>query len=186
MLAWLVAARHPELLERLVIGNMPHPSCFTREVRKLDQFLRSWYVLFFQLPYLPERLLGARGARAIAEMFRLPAGVTQNIPEEARELYRRNADRPGRLTAMLQWYRALLRGGGWRTLPKSGAWPKIETPTLLLWGDADKALSVRTTDGTAAFVSHLTLRILPGVSHWVQQEAHEAVNAAILAWLETP
>ena len=184
MLAWLVATHHPELLERLIVCNMPHPACFAREVRRREQFLRSWYVLFFQLPQFPERLLGARGARRIAEMFRLPES-SNAIPEEAREVYRQNASRPGRLTAMLHWYRALLRGGGWRDLPKAGAWPKIEVPTLLLWGDADTALSVRTTDGTAAFVSNLTLRVFPSVSHWVQQEAHAAVNAEILTWLDT-
>ena len=178
MLAWLTAMRHPELLERLIVCNMPHPACFAREVRRPEQLLKSWYMLFFQLPRLPERLLGAHGAKAIAEMFR-------SIPmsEGDREVYRRNADREGRLTAMIHWYRALLRGGGWRRLPKPGQWPTIPIKTLLLWGDADKALSVRTTDGTSAFVPHLTLKVLPGISHWIQQEAHEAVNDKIRNWV---
>ncbi len=178
MLAWLAAMRHPELLDRLIVCNMPHPACFAREVRRPEQFFKSWYVLFFQLPWLPERLLGAGGARAIMEMFR-----EAEIPEEDREVYRRNADRPGRLTAMIHWYRALLRGGGWRSLPRPGQWPTIPVKTLLLWGDADKALSTRTTEGTSAFVPHLTLQLLPGISHWIQQEAHAAVNEKILAWL---
>ncbi len=183
MLAWMVAVRHPELLTQLIVCNMPHPACFAREVRKPEQARRSWYVLLFQIPFLPERLLRARHAEPVKEIIRRSLREPESIPDEVLETYRSNADRPGRLTAMLHWYRALLRGGGWRSLPKPHEWPVISTPTLLLWGDADAALSVRTTDGTAAFVSDLTLTILPGVSHWVQQEAPGVVNAAIENWL---
>jgi pimeloyl-ACP methyl ester carboxylesterase len=54
---------------------------------------------------------------------------------------------------------------------------------LLIWGDADAALSVRNLRGTERYVSDLTLRILPGVSHWVQQEAAESVNSILREWL---
>jgi pimeloyl-ACP methyl ester carboxylesterase len=60
--------------------------------------------------------------------------------------------------------------------------PILETPTLLLWGERQR-LGVETTHGTEAFVPNLTLRCLPGVSHWVQQEAPEKVNAMLAAWL---
>ncbi len=187
MLAWLLAMRHPELVQHLVICNMPHPACFRREVKRPPQLWMSWYVLFFQLPGLPERLFGAHGAAAIGDMFRRstrdPARFPARFPEEVLAVYRWNASRPGRLTAMLNWYRALVRGGGWRSLPREGQWPTIEAPTLLLWGDADTALSIRTTDGTAEYVAKFSMQILPGVSHWIQQEAPEAVNAAIAAWL---
>jgi pimeloyl-ACP methyl ester carboxylesterase len=59
----------------------------------------------------------------------------------------------------------------------------IKTPTLFLWGDADVALSVRTTRGTENYVEDLTFRVFPGVSHWIQQEAPEEVNAMLEAWL---
>ena len=184
MLAWLTAMRHPELVQRLVVCNMPHPACFRREVRRFPQLWMSWYVLFFQLPYLPERMLGARGAAAVGDMFQRSTRDQSRFPDEVLAVYCSNASRPGRLTAMLNWYRALLRGGGWRTLPREGQWPRIEAPTLMVWGDADAALSVRCTDGTAQYVADLTLHRLPGVSHWVQQEAPEAVNALLTAWLE--
>ncbi len=183
MLAWLLAMRHPGLVHRLVICNMPHPACFAREVKHAPQLWMSWYVLLFQLPWLPEQLLGARGAAAVGDMFLRSTRDRARFPDKVLAVYRWNASRPGRLTAMLHWYRALLRGGGWRSLPRDGQWPVIDAPTLLLWGDADAALSVRTTNGTARYVSNFTLQILPGVSHWIQQEAPEAVNAAITAWL---
>jgi len=80
---------------------------------------------------------------------------------------------------MLNWYRA----------PRPNlraSFPKIEIPTLMIWGTEDDALSIRTTRGTDAYVANLTLRLLPGVSHWVQQEAPEAVNAILTEWLLNP
>ena len=182
MLAWTLAMNRPELLHRLVICNLPHPACFLREMKWPRQFLRSWYMLFFQLPWLPEALLGANGAARIGLMLRGSTRHPEIFPEEAIDLYRRNAARPGRLTAMLNWYRALLRGGGWRSFA-ARRYPVITTPTLLIWGDADVALSVHTVEGTDKYVANLTVRVLPGVSHWVQQEAAETVNAILEGWL---
>jgi pimeloyl-ACP methyl ester carboxylesterase len=84
---------------------------------------------------------------------------------------------------MLNYYRAIVRGGGGRRQEKLG-FPVIETPTLMLWGEEDVALAKETTFGTEKYVRDLTLRYLPGVSHWVQQEAPESVNAILEAWLE--
>jgi epoxide hydrolase 4 len=179
-LAWLFAMRYPALIDRLVICNAPHPACFRREVRRPEQFLRSWYILFVQLPLLPEKLLGARNAQGIVEIFRRTTRDRSRFPEDVLDVYRRNALRPGGLTAMLNWYRALLRDT--RQLAMTD-FPVIETPTLFVWGTADDALSLRTTQGTHQYVSNLTFRLLPGVSHWVQQEAPEAFNAILEAWL---
>lgn len=151
-------------------------------MRRWSQLRRSWYIFFFQLPWLPEKLLGARGAAAIGEVFRRSAIDKTRFPDDVLAVYREAAMRPGALTAMLNYYRAMLRGGGARRLRKLGA-PIIEIPTLFLWGEEDVALAKHTTYGTDAFVSDLTLRYLPGVSHWVQQEAPETVNAMLEAWL---
>jgi hypothetical protein len=61
--------------------------------------------------------------------------------------------------------------------------PRIDTPTLMLWGEKDGALGKDLTYSTEKYVSDLTLRYLPNVSHWVQQEAPESVNAMMEAWL---
>jgi pimeloyl-ACP methyl ester carboxylesterase len=83
---------------------------------------------------------------------------------------------------MLNWYRALFRGGELKRF-LSDRVPTIHTPTLFLWGDADVALSLRSTRGTEEYVSDLTFRVLSGVSHWIHEEAPEAVNAMLEAWL---
>jgi epoxide hydrolase 4 len=63
------------------------------------------------------------------------------------------------------------------------AMPLIEVPVLMLWGEEDSALGKELTYGTGRHVRDLTLRYLPRVSHWVQQEAPEQVNAMLEAWL---
>ena len=180
-LAWLVAMRRPELIDKLIMCNFPHPACFLRELRHPRQLLKSWYVLFFQLPWLPELLYGANRAYGISEAIRWTACDQSEFPTAVLDIYRENAARPGRLTAMLNWYRGLFRGSGPKL--KNSSFPQIEIPTMLLWGTADIALSERTTVGTEEYVARLTLHKLPGVSHWVQQEAHPLVNQLIEDWL---
>ena len=84
---------------------------------------------------------------------------------------------------MLDYYRALIRGGGLKRQRALG-YPTIETPTLVVWGEDDIALPKASTTRTGEFVRNLTLRVLPGVSHWVQQDAPELVNAMLEAWLQ--
>lgn len=183
VIAWFFAMRKLRPLSRLVIMNVPHPVPMKRELQTLRQLRRSWYAAFFQIPWLPDRLLAARGARAIGDAILRSSRDRSRFPEEVLDVYRRAAATPGATTAMLNYYRALIRGGGGRRQEKLG-FPVIETPTLMLWGEDDVALSKETTFGTDACVRDLTLRYLPGVSHWVQQEAPESVNAMLEAWLE--
>jgi len=178
--AWMFATRRVRPLRRLVIMNVPHPACMRRELRSFRQIRKSWYMLFFQIPWLPEKLLCARDAKAVGDAFTKTAVDKSRFPREVTDVYRQAALRPGAMRSMVNYYRALLRG-----LRKSASeeLPVIETPTLMLWGLEDSALSKETTNGTEQYVPDLTLRFLPGVSHWVQQEAPETVNAMLLAWL---
>jgi len=180
-IAWYYAMRPERPLERLVIMNVPHPQCF-RENMSWRQLLRSWYAIFFQIPWLPEKLLGARGARAIGNAFRGSAVDKERFPDEVLEVYREAARQPGAITAMLNYYRGMSRGGGARRQSALGN-PRIQVPVLMIWGEVDVALRKELTYGTEKYAPHLTLRYLPGVSHWVQQEAPEKVNAMLEAFL---
>jgi pimeloyl-ACP methyl ester carboxylesterase len=183
VIAWLFALRRVRPLSRLVVMNLPHPACYERALRRgVRQWLRSWYMLFFQLPWLPEKALGARGATMIGRAFLDMAVHKENFPEEVLDVYRRAALQPGALTAMLNYYRALLSGGGARR-QRSLGYPKIDAPTLVIWGEQDSALGVETLEGIEEFVPNLTLRRLPDASHWVQQDAPEKVNEILRKWL---
>jgi pimeloyl-ACP methyl ester carboxylesterase len=181
-LAWSLANQQPQLIDKLVIMNLPHPACFARELRRPPQLFQSWYMFFFQLPWLPEFMLRRRNGRATSGIFRTTSRNPARFTDEDLEVYRANAMRPGGLTAMINWYRALFRGRTVRQF-RSKNLPVIHVPTLFLWGNADSALNIRTTRGTGKYVSDLTFRVFPGVSHWIQQEAPEAVNAMLEAWL---
>ncbi len=182
-IAWEFALRRIRPLKRLVVMNIPHPALFEQGVRHWAQFRRSWYILFFQIPWLPEWALGRDGARAIGEAFRGMAVDKSRFPPEVLEVYRRNALQPGALTAMLNYYRAIFRTGerpGYARAPG-----KLDVPTLMIWGEQDTALGKELTYGTENLVSDFTVHYLPGVSHWVQQEAPEKVNEILRAWLES-
>jgi len=182
IVAWYVAMRRLRPLDRLVIMNVPHPAVMEHVMRGWRQLARSWYAFFFQIPRLPEALLRLDHYRAIGDAFRNMAVDKRRFPDAVLQVYRDNAARPGALTAMINYYRALIRGGG-ATRQRALGYPPIDTPTLMIWGERDAALGRETTYGTDAFVPHLTMRYLPDVSHWVQQEAPETVNAMLEAWL---
>ncbi len=181
MVAWEFAMRRVRPLERLAIFNVPHPALFREAIRhNKEQRRRSRYVAFFQLPWLPEWILRRRGAAAIGEAFRGMAVDKSRFPEDVLAVYRANALRPGGATAMLNWYRA----AGRSLRETTTAVPVIDVPTLMVWGEEDRALGKELTLGTDRYVKDLALRYLPRVSHWVQQEAPERVNEIWGAWLE--
>jgi epoxide hydrolase 4 len=179
IIAWAFAIKRLRPLTRLVIMNVPHPLVGLRELRKWRQFWKSWYIFFFQLPRLPERMLGWNGARGIKGMFWKMAVDKTRFPREVLQTYAGAALRPGALTAMINYYRALVRH---REAFDAGD-GRVDVPTLMIWGEEDAALNIHCTEGTEAYVRDFTLHRLPGVSHWVQQEAPEAVNALLGEWL---
>ena len=181
MIAWVFAIEKVRPLDGLVIMNVPHPAVFAEVLRRPSkQWARSWYVAFFQIPWLPEAALTAGRARAIGRAFRGMAVDKSRFPDAVLDHYRDNAMAPGAVTAMVNYYRAnasqMSRWG-------SGKVARIETPTLMIWGEEDAALGIELTEGYGPYVADFTLNRLPGVSHWVQQEAPEAVNARLEAWL---
>jgi pimeloyl-ACP methyl ester carboxylesterase len=181
LVAWEFAMRRARPIERLAIFNVPHPAIFREQIRtNKAQRRRSLYVLFFQLPWLPEFMLRRKNGAMIDQAFRGMAVDKSRFSDDVLAVYRANALRPGGATAMINWYRAAGRRFGDVNAPA----PVIEVPTLMVWGEEDTALGKELTLGTDRYVKDLTLRYLPRVSHWVQQEAPERVNEIWGAWLD--
>jgi pimeloyl-ACP methyl ester carboxylesterase len=172
-IAWAFAVGKP--LDGLIVMNCPHPTVFAQAIAgSWRQKLRSWYMAFFQLPWLPEAMLAGGHAWAVGQAF---AG----FPPDVRKVYRDNAAIPGAMTAMINYYRANVAD----MAALRGNVPMIEAPTLLVWGEADQYLGLEATVGYEPLVRDFTLERLPGVSHWVQQETPEAVNGIVRAWLDS-
>ena len=180
LIAWYYAMFGRLPITRLIIMNVPHPALAEKGLRTFRQLKKSWYIFFFQLPKIPEWALARNGCEAIGRAFRGMAVDRSRFPAEVLRVYQEAAAQPGALTAMLNYYRALLRGRGRN---RRRGTPRIDIPTLMIWGEVDTALGKELTYGTDRHVSNLTLRYLPQVSHWVQQEAPETVNAMMEAWL---
>jgi pimeloyl-ACP methyl ester carboxylesterase len=180
LIAWHYAMFGRIAIARLIIMNVPHPTLAAKGMRTFRQMKKSWYIFFFQLPKLPEWALARRRYAAIGRVFRGMAVDKSRFPDDVVKVYQDAAAQPGALTAMINYYRSLIRG---RKRQLSRRRRMIEVPTLMLWGEVDAALGKELTYGTDQYVRHLTLRYLPNVSHWVQQEAPETVNAMIEAWL---
>jgi epoxide hydrolase 4 len=181
VIAWQFAMAKFRPLTKLIICNVPHPVAMQKAF-SLAQLKKSWYVFFFQIPGLAEKLLGRHHAQPIADMFQNTCVDKSMFPQEVVEVYRQNAAQPGALTAMVNYYRALLR---FRAKPKKGEKsPIISTPTLMIWGEDDVALTKETTYGTENYVDDFRIRYLPRISHWVQQEAPQVTNEMIKAFVQ--
>jgi pimeloyl-ACP methyl ester carboxylesterase len=182
MIAWQFASHRVRPLEKLVVMNGPPPG-IRRHRLFSRQVLRSWYVFFFQLPWLPELLFGAGDFKMIEQTFTGgTAAQKDRFSSDDIRMYKEAAAKPGARTAMLNYYRGILRGGGMKRMAARG-FPAIETPTLLLWGRADPILVPSVLDGADEYLKDMTLRFIPDAGHWVQQEAPEIVNEMLAAWL---
>ncbi|MFM6853576.1 MAG: alpha/beta fold hydrolase [Sphingopyxis sp.] len=180
LVAWHFAICALRPLAKLVIMNVPHPKCAERELRHWYQLKKSWYIFLFQLPRLPEWMLTRRGAAAIKRIFINDALNKQHFPPDVQQIYANAALRPGAMHAMINYYRALLRAPDRGQIGDA----MVRVPTLMIWGENDVAIDVRCTDGTGQWVPDLELHRLPGISHWVQQDAPDDVNARLADWLD--
>lgn len=174
VVAWWVAARHAPRIERLVVMDAPHPDSWARAMRRDPaQALRSTYVLLFQLPRLPETLLGSFRFKGLRRLMTMSARPDAFSPGEM-ERYVSAWSQPGALTAMLNYYRALRRRHA--STPPA----RITPPTLILWGENDTALGRPIAEEAVALCNRGSLRIIPGTSHWLHAEKPEAVTHAVL------
>jgi pimeloyl-ACP methyl ester carboxylesterase len=186
--AWTFAAkrerRRPAApLERLVIMNAPHPAVMNHHLHwNPVQLARSMYIFFFQLPWLPEWVMTTNDAQVIRRAFLDMAIDHKHFTREVLDRYAQDAQRPDAIRGMVNWYRAAFRLRSKLAKP----WPIIETPTLVIWGREDRALGGELLRGLNKYVRNLAVRRLPHVSHWVQQEAPDAVNAILAEWLTAP
>lgn len=174
LVAWWLAATHPDRVSALVVLNAPHPLVMRRFLyRDAAQRRKSWYIFFFQLPWVPERWYGANdfriGVRSLAGTSR--PGVFDRSELEA---YKQAWRQPGALRAMLHWYRAALRR------PPRRRAQTIDAPTLLLWGERDRFLDRRLAEPSLERCSSGRLLTFPEATHWLQHEEAEGVNRAIL------
>jgi len=176
--AWDLALRRPETVERLGIVNVPHPTVMRQTLRSNPrQLLRSWYMFAFQLPFIPELVLGRDDAGGMLDVLTESANPGAFTDEELAH-YRDAWQRQGAIRGAVNWYRALFR--------RSERPPRetVEAPTLVVWGDEDVALVPRMATESVGFCTDGQLERVPWASHWVHDEEPERVNEALVSHLQ--
>jgi pimeloyl-ACP methyl ester carboxylesterase len=167
--AWVLAMRRPDLVRTLTAISVAHPTAYLKSAVSSPQLFKSWYILFFQLPLLPE--LGARKPGPFDRALRR-AGMTKD--DVAR--FRKEIVDDGAFGFALRWYRAFPFSE--RGLLRQ----RVSVPTTLLWSDGDRALTKWSVRKNAKYVeAPYELVVLEGVSHWIPTEAPRACADAILA-----
>jgi epoxide hydrolase 4 len=177
VVAWHLAARNPERVERAAVLNAPHPATMRNfMVAHPTQALRSWYAGFFQTPLLPEWALGAADfAWLRASLVRTSRSGTFSDADLRR--YRDVWAQPGALTAMLNWYRALPRRAG---APRRG---RIRVAVRVIWGDRDPFLDRGFVEAGLALSDCGDAFHIADATHWVQHEEAERVNELLIEFL---
>jgi len=172
--AWWLAGRHPERLERFVAMAAPHPAVWVEAMRSNPaQRRKSWYVKAFGLPWLPEFLMRQGHFRALVagvQDTKRPGACTDADLAH----YRAAWSQPGALTGMVNWYRALLARQ--RHL---GAPGRIAAPALVIWGNEDK-YGVRDLAAASLALCEHGDAVYLDASHWLQHVEPERVNALLL------
>jgi pimeloyl-ACP methyl ester carboxylesterase len=177
IVAWQLALRRPEVLDRLGIVNVPHPLAFEETLRSNPrQLLKSWYVFYFQLPVLPE-WLSARDDFAFWVDALRGGARPDTFSDEDIEHYRAAWSQSGAPTAMINWYRALVRRP--QGLPRE----RVSAPTLVIWGEDDQALEPELAPKSVEYCDDARLEQFSDATHWINHEHPERVSNLLLEHL---
>lgn len=183
MIAWHLAQKFPQSINRLAILNAPHPDQLFRSLTSnLDQLRQSWHILAFQLPGLPEWLIQQNLKTFIEDLFRHQAVRKGAFTAETLQIYQAALEKGGVLAAAISYYRQLLSPQAW------WRWSRplhpITAPTLVLWAEEDSIFSPKLTEGMESLIKgSFRLKFVPDCGHWIQQEAPKLVNRELLSFL---
>lgn len=178
-IAWHVA-HATNVVSRLVMFNMPHPSIFTKALRtSADQQKRSLYMLFFNLPHFPEQTLTRRNGQAVSKLILTQLKTAKGETRDG-DAFAHAAVQPGAMSAALNWYRAALGLG------KARKWlrKQIEVPVLLVFGMDDVAFDATIClEGYEKYTKNFQLVRLPNCSHWTANDRPDKCIEAMRKFL---
>lgn len=179
--AWWLAMTRPYRVDRLAILNMPHPQVLDETLRhSAEQRRKSTYAALFQIPWLPERVLGWRRGQRLAKMMK-STSKPRSFSEAKLAEYRTAWTKPEALRAMLDWYRASVR---FRSMYPDDV--RVKAPTLIMWGTQDAALSASMIDPSAVLCDDVEVVRIEDATHWVHHDASTQVTARLAAHFNRP
>ena len=185
LIASSFAAKYPDMVKKLVVLNFGlYPIFSNLLLSNPKQFLRSWYIFFFQLPFLPELNLKMGDYVPLELMFQTELEEKgKSITNDELNLRKFYCSQPGTLNSMINYYRGLFHNvndslsGGKKEF-------RIKVPSKFIWGEADKYLIVENLDGLDKYIDDVTVVKIPNAGHFVQLEAPDEVNNEILSFIK--
>jgi len=175
--AWHTTIQYPEMIDKLVILNVPHPDIMQQTLMgSFGQLRKSWYIFYFQIPWLPETSISrsnfAGGVSALRH-----SGKPTTFSKADIAAYREAWSQPGAMTGMINWYRAVFRRSLRSGLNTKRLQPRpVPVPTLVLWGKDDIALSLEMAQPSLELCAGGKLVVFDDASHWVQRDCAAQVT----------
>lgn len=179
VVGWYLASLYPHCVEKLVILNVPHPAAFIKAATFYPpQWLRSAYILFFQLPCLPEKLLQKNDYNLLGKAMAFTARPG-TFSEQELNRYKRSWKKSGTVSGMLNWYRALRSQPLWK-IPD----PAPHVPVRMIWGRKDVALTLKMAKESLKRCPDGQLILLDEGTHWLYHEYPLLINQWIIRFLK--
>lgn len=170
VVAWALASWYPKRVATLTVISTPHPKALLKSLLFSKQIFQSWYMLFFQLPYLPEYILSRRNGQTLKNTLER-TGLKRPTAQE----YVKYMLQPGRLKGAINWYRAIPY-----TLRETRTIGRITVPTLFVYGGKDDFLSEKAAKLTRQWVgSRYEYKFLPDATHWIPEDSPDMLAKLI-------
>ena len=177
--AWELAQNHPEYVSKLCALQIPPVSVWQKN-QNFKQFVSSWYMFFFQIPYLPEWLLSRRDFALLADGLRNSTAESGVFTDADIAEYKKSWRETNHLNSLLNYYRANI----WQRLFSKETPAKIKVPTLFIYGEKDAVVLPETVKGVGEAVAAPFSEIrIPDSGHWVQQEAADVITDSLREFL---
>lgn len=175
--AWALAIKHPNLLKQLVILNMPHLAVMKKHLRSnFKQMLKSWYAMFFQLPFLPEFFCRIGDNKFLVRSL-IKTSNKNTFSKQDIAFYKQAWQQPHALKSMLNWYRAF-------KYDVTKNYAKVDVPALILWGQNDAFLSKEMAQDSLEICTNGKVVMIENATHWLHHETPDEVNRLILKFLD--
>jgi pimeloyl-ACP methyl ester carboxylesterase len=176
---WWMAMKHSRKVRRMVVLNVPHPNVMASTLQRSPvQMLKSSYILFFQLPWIPEATARLTNWHMVGCAMRI-SSRSGTFTDSDLDRYRAAWSRPKAYTSMLNWYRAFFR-----KIHQPPGNRRISVPTRIIWGAEDMFLGQEMARASLELCHSGDLIFIENATHWLQHEEAHRVNLLIEGFLQ--
>jgi len=179
VVAWQLGIRHSDRVKKIAVLNVPHPLVFLKYVRShVSQALKSWYIFFFQLPYVPEFVFTRENCRVGRSMLATSSVEGHTFSPDLIPRYLQGWTEKNAMSSMINWYRAAVQIESLKTPDPERI--VVRSPTLVIWGKKDTALEAEMADLSVKLCENGRAVYFEDATHWVQHDKPVEVATHII------